>query len=547
MFIYLLATIQKMKIDYRLILEKSIKGEIIDERSGASGVIYIVDNGVNTFPRKVAYKSIRVDKLDNIKKEHFLIECDLWFKIPNSYLTNAFYPVIIDDLPFICMPYYELDLKALMLKRSFNKIEALVITCQLSKALLELQKTGVKHHQDFNPPNILIQDLSETFTKYPKDNCINYSIKITDFGMADLIERIGPSNGGGGGKFPFKAPEQYETKKYPNYSPDIFALGVMTYMIFTDLHPNHLTKKKALNKSTSSSEFKKWAFEAHISFDNKKIENIINKSLEETPSNRPTVEEFYNVLMSELSIIDKKTYNNLKFKLDFYDSNNSFNPISKEIHTLNRLSEFTHNKTIIAEKSLNTFQTLLPLIKTEKDVIRLCEYYKLSVIKSKNNDLLTKNSLILIDILFEWYKKIKVYHKYPSQEFNGEIIQKTFDCRDIEIVSEYVGIIYLVLLKSKSSENIDEIFTEYNDDIFYSILIYSKAILKKNSNIYECITLLNNAKELNQNEPLFDYMIYLSILHNSILNSDEKLEKIKTQSYNRLKENHLYWNTIKKL
>lgn len=47
-----------MNIDYKTILENSISGKIVEEKKGASGVIYIVDNGENTFPRKIAFKSV---------------------------------------------------------------------------------------------------------------------------------------------------------------------------------------------------------------------------------------------------------------------------------------------------------------------------------------------------------------------------------------------------------------------------------------------------------------------------------------------------------
>jgi serine/threonine protein kinase len=538
-----------MDIDYKSTLEQNIKGKITGEKQGASGIVYIVYNGENTVPRNVAYKSIRVDKLSNEKKKEFLEECDLWFSKPNNYLLKAFYPIIIDDLPFICMPYYEYDLKSFMLDKNHNEIESLVMAAQISKALLEMRKSGIEHHQDFNPPNIMLENLSEKYIDYPKYNCINYSIKIADFGIADLIKRIGPTNGGGGGKFPFKAPEQYSPKEYQNYNPDIFSLGVITYMLLTNTHPNGLDKAKALNKTTSSSNFKKWCLDARIKLDNQSIQNIINQSLQKNPLHRPSAEEFHNILMLEILKLDKKTYTDLKFKLDFYDNHNSFNPILKEISTLSALAEFTHNKTPINEKVLSTFQKLATQITTEEDVIRLSEYYTLSTNMSFdiNIKLLTNNSLILIDILFNWYSKIKVHHKYPSQDFNGQVIQKTPDYRDFEITAEYIGIINQVLQKSMPDIEINKLFVKYNDDIFISMLIYSKAIAVKDSDIKECISLLKQAKKINEKEPVFDYMIYCFITFNSILNKDEYLDKIKIESFKELKKNHQYWDTIKKL
>lgn len=539
-----------MELDYKIILENNIKGKIIDTKSGASGAVYIVDNGENVIPRKVAFKSIRVDKLDKNKKEYFLHECDLWFKKSNSYLVKAFYPLIIDDLPFICMPYFESDLKSFMLQNDFTEIEALVLATQISKALMEMQNIGIKYHQDFNPPNILLENLKEKSTGYPTNNCLNYSIKIADLGIADLIERIGPTKGGGGSKFPFKAPEQYDTKKYEYYSPDIFALGVIVYMLFTGRHPNGLGKEKALNKNTSSAKFEKWAYEASIELENKNIQAIINRALQANPLNRPNAEEFYNVLMTGVSSCDLNTYDNLKLRFDYFDSIEQLNFLSKEIDILKNISELPHNIEPIKNNVTNILQNLFSEIQSEQDVIRFGEYYLLLIDLSKHNndkDFIEEISIKLIEILSNWHSKIKVNHKYPSFEFRGEIVLKSPDYRDIEIVSNYIVVIYQVLSRNMDLINIEKLFNKYNDKVFYSIFLYSKALLIRNSDIYKCIEFLNSAKQQFKNEPLFDYMQYLWITHYLINNDDSGLEIIKNKTYKELKENHLYWKTIEKL
>lgn len=540
-----------MDINYKAILEDSINGKIVEERQGASGVIYIVDNGENTYPRKIAFKSVRVDKLNSDKKKHFLEECNLWFKISNNYLVKPFYSKIIDDLPFICMPYYKLDLKTFMLDKEFTEIEALVITIQLSKALLEMQKEGVDFHQDFNPPNVLIDDLSQSFPDYSTYNCINYSLKISDFGIANLIKRIGPTNGGGGGKFPFKAPEQYCPKEYDSYNPDIFALGVMVYMLLTDKHPNDLPKKQALNKNTSSSKFSKWAFNAKaITLNNKTIEQLINQALQLNPSDRPTAESFYNILMGELEKLDKKTYDNLKLRLDYFDHLNKFDTLSKDINTLNKLSNLPNNSETIYNQVNQIVSTLFGNINTEKELIKLSEYYKLLV--SLANYINEANDLIeyskeLIILLSKWHSKIKVHYKYPENKFENHIICETPDIRDIEIVSEYMCVMYNFLSKHIEIKEMEELFKKSNDDIFYSIFLYSQASLIRLSDIHTCISLLSEAKKLNPTEPLFDYMKYLWIRNSLMLNTDEKLENIKEDTYKNLKNNYQNWNAIDKL
>lgn len=540
-----------MDINYKTILQHSIKGKIVEEKQGASGVIYIVEHGENTSPRKIAYKSVRVDKLTSEKKEHFLDECNLWFKISNNYLVKPFYSKIIDNLPFICMPYYKLDLKTFMLEKEFTEIEALVITIQLSKALWEMQKEGVDFHQDFNPPNVLIDDLSQSFPDYSTDNCINYSVKISDFGIANLIKRIGPTKGGGGGKFPFKAPEQYYPKKHDSYNPDIFALGTMIYMLFTNKHPNGLSKAEALNPNTSSSKFSNWVFnEKVISLENKTIEELINQALQVNPSGRPTSEIFYNTLMGELEKHDKKTYDNLKLRLDYFDHLNKFDTLSKDIDTLNKLSNLPNNSETIYNQVKQIVSILFDNINTEKELIKLSEYYKLLISLAKNTNKthdLIEYSKKLIILLSKWHSKIKVHHKYPENKFENHIIFEIPDFRDIEIVSGYMRVMYNFLSKHIEIQEIEELFKKSNDDIFYSIFLYSQASLIRLSDIHTCIFLLSEAKKLNPTEPLFDYMKYLWIRNSLMLNKNEELEKIKDITYKNLKDNYQNWNAIDKL
>lgn len=476
-------------------------------------------------------------------------ECNLWFKISNNYLIKPFYSKIIDDLPFICMPCYELDLKSFMLTKDLTEVEALVLAVQLSKALWEMQKSGVDYHQDFNPPNVLIEDLSKSFPNYSTSNSINYSVKIADFGIADLIKKIGPTLGGNGGKFPFKAPEQYNPKGYASYNPDIFALGVIIYMLFTSKHPNGLNKVKALSKNTSSSKFKEWVFNAKIDLENKIIEQLINQALDKNPSNRPSAEEFYKVLMKELKKLNKNTSEKLKLRFDYLDNLNGFNTISKEIDTLRNLSKLPNNKIAIYNRVKPIVSDLLDIANSEKELIKLCKYYEflisISVI-DQDKSYLIKYSKKLIELLHKWHTKIKVHHDYPENIFRGEVILKTPDFRDIEIVSKYISVIYSYMSKHMNENDIENLFEKYNDDIFYSIFLYSKAS-KIRSEIYTCMSLLEKAKDLNQKEPLFDYMKYLWIQNSLMLNKDEELENIKDITYQNLKNNYQNWKAIEKL
>ncbi|AWK04555.1 hypothetical protein HYN56_10065 [Flavobacterium crocinum] len=537
----------------REILEEYITGNIVEEKSGASGTVFIVEHDAHTTPRRVAYKTIKVNKLNTDQEKYFIDECELWFSRQNSYLVKAFYPLIIKDIPFICMPYFKKDLKTLMLERSFSYIEALVISCKITKSLVEMQKSGIKYHQDFNPPNILIEDLQDKYPNYQSLNALNLVPKISDLGIADLIERIGPTYGGGGGKFPFKAPEQYDRKKYLGYNPDVFALATMIYMLFTNKHPNDLSKERALNKNTSSSYFSNWAFSAKISFTNKNLELILNKCLKEDPTERASAIDLYDALIAELEKIDSVTADKLKFNFEYFDKSNSADLLIQEIESLKNILKLPSRKNQIYINILKKIEYLKTNIVNELDVISLCEYYKLSAINFDENihrkENILENTLDITNILFKWHSKIRVHHRYSEIKMGDKIIQKLPNFRDIEIVSTYFEVIYKVLLKEQNEKYIEDLFKKFNNDIFYSIYLYTKASLKKNysNELSGAIELLEKATQLNPTEPLFNYMIYYWILtdYNQMKNQNVDLENKKQIAFKYLKENSKNWEILK--
>jgi hypothetical protein len=77
-----------MRIPIKQLLEIHIRGKIIDEKRGASGVVYLVDNGKNVLPRKIAFKTFQERfQLDEEKRKQFLEECIRWFKLRNPYIV----------------------------------------------------------------------------------------------------------------------------------------------------------------------------------------------------------------------------------------------------------------------------------------------------------------------------------------------------------------------------------------------------------------------------------------------------------------------------
>jgi len=129
----------------KILLELETNGKVIAKKQGASGAVYIIDKGEGHIPQRLAYKTVRVDKISDVKKKHFIEECEIWLNIQSNYIARALYPHIIRDNLFIAMPYYDCSLQSLLeeavdSKKSISYLDSLVIVCKITKALIELKR-----------------------------------------------------------------------------------------------------------------------------------------------------------------------------------------------------------------------------------------------------------------------------------------------------------------------------------------------------------------------------------------------------------------------
>ena len=517
-----------MRIPIKKLLELHIRGKIIDEKNGTSGVVYIVDNGENVHPRKIAYKSFQERfHLNEEKSKQFLEECIRWFKLRNSYLVTPFYAKVISGQPFICMACCTTDLKAVMLKHRFIREEALIIIVQLIKSLLSIERKGFSQHQDLNPPNIMLIDLCEKFPGYPKKNMLNFQVKVSDFGMVDLYNILGPSKGAIGGKFAFKAPEQYtweerknsqtKTTRYSGFKPDTFALGVIIYMLLTGKHPNGMPVNRALNKNTSGSIFKAWAFaNPAITMEDDIFESIINDCLREEPAQRPSLDSIFAVCLSELEKIDRNAYDNILLRFDQGDKFNAYQPKIENLRTLGNIAELPGQRNDILTSLIEDQSKQKENINSPSDVV----YYgrtlqKILELVRKNDDLddyLINEFYYLIDLIRTWHKQLKVHHLFPSANENGDdVFPAISNMMDFEVAAHFTSVSFEVLIKIQGIEKVFEHIKLFNDHILMSLYYYYQASELRGEDIFQTIHFLDLAKENNKDEALFDYMKHLWI------------------------------------
>lgn len=92
---------------------------------------------------------------------------------------------------------------------------------QIARALEAAHAQGIVHH-DVKPANVLLGD--------------NGTVKVTDFGIAELLSTLAKQNDGAWGTLGFLPPETLLNGSY-NESGDVFALGAVLYECLSDGKP----------------------------------------------------------------------------------------------------------------------------------------------------------------------------------------------------------------------------------------------------------------------------------------------------------------------
>ncbi|HBR1488351.1 TPA: protein kinase family protein [Klebsiella quasipneumoniae subsp. similipneumoniae] len=304
-------------------LSMVIDGTIIDDFSGNSGVVYLVQNRENVYPRRIAYKTCKHATDDSISliKE----EAEKWNLINSRYIVPIYYMHRVLNEYYICMRACNGTLMDL-LNDDVCEISAYVYSLQIIKGLIDMNKSSIIHHQDFNPQNILYEDMSLLFNGFPSvdmHDSHRYRMMISDFAMSNYYLKNNVE-GKAGGKFPFKAPEQYEFNSVDGFYPDKFALGVLLCILFSSKHPCGYPAKEMLRKNIKNRykiNWEKWALSGDrvIDLKNSTIRELIIQLLSVDPEKRPNYDQCFNIIKSEFEKVNKEQCDFSLFYIDYFD------------------------------------------------------------------------------------------------------------------------------------------------------------------------------------------------------------------------------------
>jgi serine/threonine protein kinase len=303
------------------VLNLAFPGKIKSEFAGNSGKVYLVENNA-TVPKYIAYKSCK--ELSEHSLELFKEEVLKWNSINSRYTVPIYYIHLIYGEYYACMRACDGSLED-FLKEEISEVAAFNYSLQIIKGLMDLNSSSIKHHQDFNPQNILFEDLSRNFVGFPPDNIDSshrYRMMISDFAMSNyyLKDQIA---GKSGGKFPFKAPEQYKESKISGFSPDKFSLGVLLCLLFSKKHPcGHLASQVLKrNPKKLKTSWETWAKEGQRKIDvsNLKLKNLILRLLSVEPLCRPSYEECFSSIKELYEDEYKSDFETSMFYINYFD------------------------------------------------------------------------------------------------------------------------------------------------------------------------------------------------------------------------------------
>jgi serine/threonine-protein kinase len=188
--------------------------------SGASGVVYLAYDTL--LRRQVALKEVRAagPELDRVLSEARLLDR---LRHPSLIAVHA-----VDEIDGVVVIDMELirgsNLSEVMRARNRRPLplpEVLTIAIGILDGLAHAHDHRVLH-RDIKPANILIGTDGRT-------------VKLTDFGLAELLSSS--SLAGGGGTYPYMAPEDFDETAGSDRRSDLWSVGVVIYEMVTGRRP----------------------------------------------------------------------------------------------------------------------------------------------------------------------------------------------------------------------------------------------------------------------------------------------------------------------
>ncbi|MBC8141997.1 MAG: serine/threonine protein kinase, partial [Armatimonadetes bacterium] len=195
--------------------------------SGTSGVVYLAWDTL--LRRQVALKEIRAD---GAEMERLLEEARVLDRLQHPHIVRIHsVDVTADGIVLLDMELIKgRNLASVLKERAGTPLDAGEAT-RIALAVLDALAYAHERrivHRDIKPANILIGD--------------DGAIKLSDFGLAEALGT--GSVAGGGGTYPYMAPEDFSEDAASDRRSDLWAVGVLLYEMLTGRRPFTVTRQR---------------------------------------------------------------------------------------------------------------------------------------------------------------------------------------------------------------------------------------------------------------------------------------------------------------
>ena len=270
------STISKTLIVSESAINKPVLGRYEIERElgrGAMGIVYLGRDP--KIARQVAIKTLSYNNISGREldefKERFFREAEAAGRLSHPNIVTIYDVGEEHDLAFIAMDYVEgLSLGAYSDEENLLPVETVYrIVIAVAEALNYAHEKKVVH-RDIKPSNIMYETATE-------------KVKVTDFGVARIVDNTRTQTGDILGSPLYMSPEQLKGAKVTS-SSDIYSLGVTFYQLLTGKLPHSGDSLANLTYNI--------IHEKHVGVRDirpelpKNLTRIINKAMHKDPSKR---------------------------------------------------------------------------------------------------------------------------------------------------------------------------------------------------------------------------------------------------------------------
>ncbi|CAL5993763.1 Kinase [Hexamita inflata] len=162
-------------------------------------------------------------------------------------------------------------------RKRYSENDARAIIKQVLATLVYLHKNRIAH-LDLKPENLLLKDVPKNYDE--ENSKFLPCIKIADFGTALIVNKTEPGCVGTPG---YIAPEVILRKPYTT-EPDIYALGVITYVMLSGTMPFSGDPNQMIKQQVQGD----WTFTQKFFNVSKPAVDFIMRCMDKHPEKRPT-------------------------------------------------------------------------------------------------------------------------------------------------------------------------------------------------------------------------------------------------------------------